>query len=381
MKRAALFLVILTCIVIWTGNCEDAWAQSTAVYATIDAGNSDRVHLRASPDVQANSKGLYFTGTQVNCPWGITEGWTYVCIGAEEGYIMTQYLRTGDMALSVQPEQPYGTVHTTSWVNLRSAASTDAQIIGKLYNGDQMTVWGETASHWYYGVVNGGTGYVSSAYVDLQSGNGSTDEGQGVGTPQWVTETVDPQGSLDAFITAVGCTIHVVSTSERMITCQYDANDLRFTHNITRGTQIINIERRNEKASYNSVVTLYVPENVYHQIYLDVQNGVGSIAGDFQCYRVVYGNQAQLSLEMAADSQQGYLLSLIDSQCVFGIGEMAQNYTIMVEGIAESSLVLPRDWPAYQLGAGKYIYTSGLGTAQIKVQSLQKSYLEFAFVR
>ena len=82
MKRAALFLVILTCIVIWTGNCEDAWAQSTAVYATIDAGNSDRVHLRASPDVQANSKGLYFTGTQVNCPWGITEGWTYVCIGA-----------------------------------------------------------------------------------------------------------------------------------------------------------------------------------------------------------------------------------------------------------------------------------------------------------
>lgn len=84
---------------------------------------------------------------------------------------------------------------------------------------------------------------------------------------------------------------------------------------------------------------------------------------------------------MAADSQQGYLLSLIDSQCVFGIGEMAQNYTIMVEGIAESSLVLPRDWPAYQLGAGKYIYTSGLGTAQIKVQSLQKSYLEFAFVR
>lgn len=381
MKRVAFFLVFLACIGIWNGKCEGGWTANMAVYATIDAGNSDRAHLRAQPDTQAQSKGLYFTGTQVSCPQGITQGWTYVTIGAEEGYMMTQYLRTGDAALSVKPEQPYGTVHTTSWVNVRTTASIDAQIVGQSYNGDQMTVWGETASHWYYGVVSGVTGYVSTAYVTLQSGEESAQKGMAGGTSQWVTETVDPQESLEAFITAVGCTIHVVPTSDRMVTCYYDANALHFSHDIARGAQIFHIERKEKASSKDSIVTMEIPEGVYHQIYLDVQEGTGSMAGDFQCYRVVYGKHAQLSLGMPATSQRGYLLSLIDSQCVFGIGETTQNYAIKIEGITQSSLVLPRDWPSYQVGAEIYSYANGSGTVQVNVQGLQNSNLEFAFVR
>lgn len=232
MKR--IIVLALLCAVCWAAWTPGAAAQSAGVHATVDGGDADRVHLRASPSAQADSKGLYFTDTQVFCPQGVSQGWTRVVAGAEEGYMMTSYLRTD--GASVQP---------------RDGASSDAE------------------------------------------------------------------------------------------------------------------------------ATLCVPRGAYEQVTLDVKNG----AGGLQCPAAVYGANARLSLTLASDAVHGYALHLIDSVCVFGIGETAQHYGILVENISGSTLTLTGDLPACQPGAASYAFTSGAGTAQIHVTGLLNSELEFIFVR
>lgn len=66
MKRnASLFLCLLCLISFANGSMAENQVHLTPV--KIDAGNSDRVHLRAEPSTDSASRGLYFTGTEWNC--------------------------------------------------------------------------------------------------------------------------------------------------------------------------------------------------------------------------------------------------------------------------------------------------------------------------
>lgn len=156
-----LVFVLMLCLLAGMASAEGA----TAV---IDAGDSDRVHLRADASKASASKGLYFTGTQVTCEGAPDGTWTHVTIGAETGYIASAYLKTSDEADAVQSRQPDGIIVAPKGsVNFRKGPSADAERIGLLRDMDVVNVLGETASGWYCVEANGKTGYVKNSYLEL----------------------------------------------------------------------------------------------------------------------------------------------------------------------------------------------------------------------
>ena len=162
LTRRICAAVLLLCLLLAGA------AAAQGVTAVIDAGDSDRVHLRAGAYFTSASKGLYFTGTQVTCesPWG--GDWTRVTIGAETGYICSAYLKTGDAADAVQSRQPDGIVVAPKGsVNFRKGPSADTERIGLLRDTDVVNVLGETAGGWYCIEANGKTGYVKNTYLEL----------------------------------------------------------------------------------------------------------------------------------------------------------------------------------------------------------------------
>ena len=144
--------------------------------AVIDAGNSNRVHLRAEPSTKAESLGLYFTGTEVECRSDPEKEWVEVKIGRERGYMKSKYLKTGKAAERVTPRFKKGTVTATNYARLRKGPSTEYQFICKLNNGTNVTVMGETDEHWYYVKAGKETGFVSAnlVYVGEEVGSQPT---------------------------------------------------------------------------------------------------------------------------------------------------------------------------------------------------------------
>ena len=169
-RKVGIILVFVIMMSLLTAGAAAAQG-STAV---IDAGNSDRVHLRAGASKETASKGLYFTGTQVACDGTSGGEWTRVTIGTEKGYIFSAYLKTGDAADAVQSRQPGGiVVAPKGTVNFRKGPSADTERIGLLHDRDVVNVLGETAGGWYCVEADGKTGYVKNTYLKLSDIPGS----------------------------------------------------------------------------------------------------------------------------------------------------------------------------------------------------------------
>lgn len=147
--------------------CSVAETNTQLVSATIDGRSADRVHLRAEPSTKATSLGLYFTGTQVLCESDSIGEWIKVIIGAESGYMKSEFLRLGNDQGNVRSKQPFGNVEPINGVNMRSAPSLDAQVDRRLERGNAVTILGETASHWYYVWASDCAGYVSAKYISM----------------------------------------------------------------------------------------------------------------------------------------------------------------------------------------------------------------------
>ena len=166
MKRMMLLILCLFCLCIPTSRIMAETAQH--IPAIIDGGNADRVHLRAKPIIQSESLGLYFSGTEVSCESDPEQEWTKVIIGSQEGYIKSEYLRWGDDRRNVQSRQPRGIVKASDWVNMRSAPTNEAQSKMKIYEGDTVSVLGETSEHWSYVKLDNNYGYIMSKFLVVQ---------------------------------------------------------------------------------------------------------------------------------------------------------------------------------------------------------------------
>lgn len=164
MKKivSAFSFVILFILAI----CVGVLAEGQPVTAFISGGNSDRVHLRTKPSKEADSLGLYFSGTPVICTGTLDREWVPVRVGTEQGYMMSAFL--SDKLADIYPfdDMKTGIVHNNSWVNLRSGPSTQRKILRQLQEGDQIIILGETNTHWYYVCCNGLAGYVKAEYVE-----------------------------------------------------------------------------------------------------------------------------------------------------------------------------------------------------------------------
>ncbi len=135
----------------------------------VNGGTADRVHLRASPMAEAGSLGLYFTGTPVERLAMTDNGWARVRVGSETGYMRTEYLA----ASATERFAACEVANTTSdWVNLRSGASFQAAAIGRLNNGEQVRLMGETASGWSYVTAGRQRGYVVTDFLSAGVGGG-----------------------------------------------------------------------------------------------------------------------------------------------------------------------------------------------------------------
>lgn len=146
-------------------------ALAAAYEAVIDGRTSDRVHLRAGPGTGYDSQGLFFTGTPVVC-YGTSGAWTQVSVGAQTGYIMSQYLTTGYVA-SRQPSAYAVGGQGDSWA-VYQVPLDRAQYADLIDGGEYVTVLGETADQWYYVQTDEAAGYIRAQYLRL-SGQGGYD--------------------------------------------------------------------------------------------------------------------------------------------------------------------------------------------------------------
>ncbi len=138
--------------------------------AIVDGKSADRVHLRERASASANSLGLYFTGTKVQCESDPNKEWVKVTIGSQTGYMKSEFLYSGSKPDSVKPKQPKAVVYnkkSTGWINLRKEPSQSAAAISKLYDGDSAIVLGQTASQWYYIKTGNQYGYIMADFLSV----------------------------------------------------------------------------------------------------------------------------------------------------------------------------------------------------------------------
>ena len=99
-----------------------------------------------------------------------TEGdWSYIQSGEVEGYVLTEYLITGDDAWDKAIElAEFVATSTTGGLRVRVEPNTDCEIIYQLADGEEVAILDNTQNDdWIKVDVDGDEGYVSAEYVDV----------------------------------------------------------------------------------------------------------------------------------------------------------------------------------------------------------------------
>lgn len=183
----------------------------------IDGATADRVHLRQSPSEGAASLGLYFTGTPVERLAMADNGFSRVRIGTETGYVRTEFLAptAEPVCITCVVDNP-----TSDWVNLRSGASFQAEPVGRLENGDVVTLMGETASGWSYVEVGGVRGYVVTEFLRVASYTAAPE----TEAYTQIVGTTAEGGYIHALDTGDGYVVYFVAAEEHPIVAREDVN-------------------------------------------------------------------------------------------------------------------------------------------------------------
>jgi cell wall-associated NlpC family hydrolase len=85
-------------------------------------------------------------------------------------------LPVNEEALAQEVSQSIQQAKVKSSVNFRSSPSTDSRVLGTLKRGTSIEIVGEVNSYWLKAKAYGVTGYLSSDYVQYNSGQASTPE-------------------------------------------------------------------------------------------------------------------------------------------------------------------------------------------------------------
>lgn len=132
-------------------------AEPVVQYATA----TTTVNVRSSDSEQADKLGKVEGGTKLQVVEVRENGWTKVIYEAKEGYIKSEYLQ---MAESAEGVEVIGTVTATTNINVRAAASQEAERLGVLAGGDSVELIANEGE-WSKIKYNGQIGYVKSEYV------------------------------------------------------------------------------------------------------------------------------------------------------------------------------------------------------------------------
>ena len=147
--------------------------------AVVNNSNGQRLNLRSLPSTQSESLGLYYTGAEVVCYSDPSQEWAYVSVGNRYGFMKTESLYLGSDPASIPSQTPIAYVtnnEKNAWLNLRSQPSLEADVLGKYYNGDRVTVIGKV-DDWYHVKANDTYGFMLANYLALTNASASTQQG------------------------------------------------------------------------------------------------------------------------------------------------------------------------------------------------------------
>lgn len=98
-----------------------------------------------------------------------TDGdWYYIESGEIKGYVLAEYIVTGEKAWSMATElAQYVATAQTGGLRVRIEPNTDCEILAQLADGEEVTVI-EDGEEWIKVEVDGEEGYVSAEFVDVE---------------------------------------------------------------------------------------------------------------------------------------------------------------------------------------------------------------------
>lgn len=96
-------------------------------------------------------------------------GWAQITSGEVEGYVSAEFLLTGDEAYEIALEEAelVATVTTSDNLRVRAEASTDAKILTKVSEGEELSVLSEEEDGWIYVSIDNTKGYICADYVSV----------------------------------------------------------------------------------------------------------------------------------------------------------------------------------------------------------------------
>ena len=346
MKRLTLALLTLILCLTCAVALADDWGA-----LTIDGQDADRVHLRGAPSTDAPSLGLYFTGTPVECLSDPSLPWVQVTIGAESGYVKSDYLTSGAVSAF-----PVGVVNT-DYVNFREAPSMQSKAIGWLHDGTAVILYGETVDNWYYAAHGTTRGYIRAEYVTM--GRPAATSTPGVSTGN-TTVTMALEDSVMAYVRAAGCLVYVHATDDAFITVTYDPTLLTLDASTARGTNILFFESATGTPMLDGSMAahVYLPKAYYHSVDLDVSEGIGYLNGAVDADFTIYASQGEVNLDLPANYANRVLISLNRSTMGVSLSESLTDYSIRFAEVTGSVIDLSQldGVPPYQPGATHYEY-------------------------
>lgn len=131
------------------------------------------VNFRSAPSTDAGILASLAEGTQIAIS-SVDNGWCKASCNGQEGYVSAEYVAVDGIPLV----DPKGLI-TGSCVNIRSAPSTDASILGKVYAGKLVDLI-SLQNDWYAINYNGSTGYISSDYLKVYTGSAASGTGASI---------------------------------------------------------------------------------------------------------------------------------------------------------------------------------------------------------
>lgn len=131
------------------------------------------VNFRSAPSTDAGILASLAEGTQIAIS-SVDNGWCKASCNGQEGYVSAEYVAVDGIPLV----DPKGLI-TGSCVNIRSAPSTDASILGKVYAGKLVDLI-SLQNDWYAINYNGSTGYISGDYLKVYTGSAASGAGASI---------------------------------------------------------------------------------------------------------------------------------------------------------------------------------------------------------
>lgn len=125
-----------------------------------------KLNVRKGPGTKYAKMGTLSKGTKVEVITKLPSGWYKIKYKGTYGYVLGKYVK---LNIPQQDEKVIATGKTTAQLNVRKGSSTKYAKIGSLSKGAKVEIVSKLSNGWYKIKYNGTYGYVSGAYVKLDS--------------------------------------------------------------------------------------------------------------------------------------------------------------------------------------------------------------------